>query len=74
MALSLGRLRRQGFAVSAVLLAFNEIERIDSAGPLIAQGIPVRALSDEERTVSVLRASARDAPLRSFPALSGLIL
>jgi uncharacterized repeat protein (TIGR01451 family) len=48
MAVSLGRLRRQGFAVNAVLLAFNEIERIDSAGPLIAEGIPVRALSDEE--------------------------
>ena len=31
-----------------MLLAFNEVERIDSAGPLIAQGIPVRALSDEE--------------------------
>jgi uncharacterized repeat protein (TIGR01451 family) len=48
MAVSLGRLRRQGFAVNAVLLAFNEVERIDSAGPLIAEGIPVRALSDEE--------------------------
>jgi hypothetical protein len=47
-AITLGRLRRQGFAVSAVLLAFNDVERIDSAGPLIAQGIPVRALSDEE--------------------------
>jgi uncharacterized protein (DUF58 family) len=47
-AVSLGRLKRQGFAVSAVLLAFDEVERIDSAGPLIAEGIPVRALSDEE--------------------------
>ena len=48
MAASLGRLKRQGFAVSAVLLAFDEVERIDSAGPLIAEGVPVRALSDEE--------------------------
>jgi uncharacterized repeat protein (TIGR01451 family) len=48
MAVSLGRLKRQGFAVSTVLLAFDEIERIDSAGPLIAEGLPVRALSDEE--------------------------
>ena len=48
MAVSLGRLKRQGFAVSVVLLAFDEVERIDSAGPLIAQGLPVRALSDEE--------------------------
>jgi uncharacterized protein (DUF58 family) len=48
IAVSLGRLKRQGFAVNAVLLAFNEVERIDFAGPLIAEGIPVRALSDEE--------------------------
>jgi uncharacterized repeat protein (TIGR01451 family) len=48
IAVSLGRLKRQGFAVNAVLLAFNEVERIDFAGPLIAEGIPVRALSDED--------------------------
>jgi uncharacterized protein (DUF58 family) len=47
MALALGHLKRQGFAVSVVLLAFNEIERIDSAGPLLAEGLPVRSLSDE---------------------------
>jgi uncharacterized repeat protein (TIGR01451 family) len=47
MALALGHLKRQGFAVSVVLLAFDEIERIDSAGPLLAEGLPVRALSDE---------------------------
>ncbi len=33
--------------MSVVLLAFDEIERIDSAGPLLAEGLPVRALSDE---------------------------
>jgi uncharacterized repeat protein (TIGR01451 family) len=48
IAVSLGRLKRQGFAVNAVLLAFDAIERIDSAGPLIAERIPVRSLSDEE--------------------------
>ncbi len=48
IAVSLGRLKRQGFAVNAVLVAFDELERIDSAGPLIAEGIPVRSLSDEE--------------------------
>ena len=48
MALALGQLKRQGFAVSVVLLAFDEIDRIDSGGPLIAEGLPVRALSDEE--------------------------
>ncbi len=46
-ALTLGRLKRQGYAVSVVLLAFDEIERIDNAGLLIAQGIQVRAISDE---------------------------
>ena len=48
MALALGHLKRQGFAVNVVLLAFDEVERIDSAGPLLAQGLPVRSLSDEE--------------------------
>ena len=46
-AVTLGRLKRQGYAVSVVLLAFDEIERIDGAGLLIAQGLAVRALSDE---------------------------
>ncbi|WP_406698255.1 DUF58 domain-containing protein [Singulisphaera sp. Ch08] len=46
-ALALGRLKRQGFAVSVVLLAFDEVERIDGAGLLIAQGLAVRAVSDE---------------------------
>jgi uncharacterized protein (DUF58 family) len=47
MAVALGRLKRQGFAVNVVLLAFDEVERIDWAGPLLAEGLPVRALSDE---------------------------
>ncbi len=47
MAVALGHLKRQGFAVSVVLLAFDEVERIDSAGPLLAQGLQVRSLSDE---------------------------
>jgi uncharacterized protein (DUF58 family) len=47
MALSLGHLKRQGFAVSVVILAFDEVERIDSADPLLAQGLQVRAVSDE---------------------------
>jgi uncharacterized repeat protein (TIGR01451 family) len=48
MAVALGHLKRQGFAVSVVLVAFNEVERIDSAAPLLAEGLPVRALSDEQ--------------------------
>jgi uncharacterized repeat protein (TIGR01451 family) len=48
MALALGHFRRQGFAVSVILLAFDEVERIDSAGPLLAQGLQVRSVSDEK--------------------------
>jgi uncharacterized repeat protein (TIGR01451 family) len=48
MAVALGHLKRQGYAVSVVLLAFDELDRIDSAGPLLAEGLPVRSLSDEE--------------------------
>jgi hypothetical protein len=47
IAVSLGHLKRQGFAVSVILLAFDEIERIDNAGPLLAHGLPVRSVSDE---------------------------
>jgi uncharacterized protein (DUF58 family) len=47
MAVALGHLKRQGFAVSVVLIAFDELERIDSAGPLLAQGLSVRSVSDE---------------------------
>jgi hypothetical protein len=47
-ALALGRLKRQGFAVAVVLLAFDEIERVDGAGPLIAQGLDVRCVSDRD--------------------------
>jgi uncharacterized repeat protein (TIGR01451 family) len=47
MAVALGHLKRQGFAVSVVLLAYDEIERIDFAGPLLAEGLPVRSVSDE---------------------------
>jgi uncharacterized repeat protein (TIGR01451 family) len=48
MAAALGHLKRQGFAVSVVLIAFDEFDRIDSAGPLLAEGIQVRSVSDEE--------------------------
>jgi hypothetical protein len=47
-ALTLGHLKRQGFAVNVVLVAYDEVERIDWAGPLLAQGIAVRSLSDEQ--------------------------
>ena len=39
-----GTSKRQGFAVSVVLMALDEIDRIDSAGPLLAEGLAVRAV------------------------------
>jgi uncharacterized repeat protein (TIGR01451 family) len=47
MALALGHLKRQGFAVSVVMVAFDELERIDFSGPLLAEGLAVRCVSDE---------------------------
>ncbi len=52
MALALGHLKRQGFAVSIVLVAFDELERIDCASPLLAEGLSVRSLSDEKELSS----------------------
>ncbi len=52
MAMALGQLKRRGFAVSVVLMALDEIDRIDSAGPLLAEGLAVRALSDEQELYS----------------------
>ncbi len=42
----------QGFAVSIVLVAFDELERIDCASPLLAEGLSVRSLSDEKELSS----------------------
>jgi uncharacterized repeat protein (TIGR01451 family) len=47
MALALGHLKRQGFAVSVIMVAFDELERIDFSGPLLAEGLPVKCVSDE---------------------------
>jgi hypothetical protein len=47
MALALGHLKRQGFAVSVVLIAFDELERIDFSAPLIGENLPVKCVSDE---------------------------
>jgi uncharacterized repeat protein (TIGR01451 family) len=45
--LALGNLRRQGFAVSAVLVMFTEEERTRAHGRLLAEGVGVRHFNDE---------------------------
>jgi uncharacterized repeat protein (TIGR01451 family) len=47
MALALGHLKRQGFAVSVVMVAFDELERVDFSGPLLAENLPIKCVSDE---------------------------
>jgi uncharacterized repeat protein (TIGR01451 family) len=44
---ALGQLRRRGFAVSAVLVAFDAVEQIDHGAHLMAEGIPFRTVGDE---------------------------
>jgi uncharacterized repeat protein (TIGR01451 family) len=45
--LALGNLRRQGFAVTAVLVMFTEEERTRAHGRLLAEGVAVRHFHDE---------------------------
>ena len=50
--------------VSVVLLAFDEIDRIDSAGPLAGRVSPFPSLSDEDELYRFLRDPARDPALK----------
>lgn len=52
---TLGSLKRQGYAVTAVLNLYEEYNFAQAAGPLIAQGIDVQQLKDEASIVSVCR-------------------
>ena len=59
-AVALGSLRRRGYAVSAILVAYDPHEFAELSKPLAAQRIEVRQLSDEASiptlcTRSVLR-------------------
>ncbi len=45
---ALGNLRRRGFAVSAVLVTFDENQAIDCLGRLVAMGIDARRVTSEE--------------------------
>ena len=46
---------RQGFAVTAVINAYEEDEFAFASGPLLAYGIPTRHLKDETAVVEVCR-------------------
>jgi len=47
-AIALGNLRRQGYAVSAILIQFDTWGFQEAAGRLLAQGIETRQVIDEE--------------------------
>jgi uncharacterized protein (DUF58 family) len=52
-AIALGNLRRQGFAVSAILNVFDDYQFSQAAGRLLAQGIDARHLKDEQSIVTI---------------------
>ena len=54
-AIALGELRRQGFAVTAVINVYEEDDFAHASGPLLAAGIPTRHLKDEAGVVEVCR-------------------
>ncbi|MCA9119044.1 MAG: DUF58 domain-containing protein [Planctomycetaceae bacterium] len=55
IAITLGGLRRQGYAVTAILNLYDEYDFAQAAGPLISQGIDVQHLKDEMSIVNVCR-------------------
>lgn len=54
-AIALGELRRQGYAITAVINAYEEDDFAHASGPLLAYDIPTRHLKDEAAVVEVCR-------------------
>jgi uncharacterized protein (DUF58 family) len=54
-AVALGNLKRQGFAVTAIISVYEEYEFAQAAGPLLAQGIETRQLKDEPSIANLCR-------------------
>ncbi len=54
-AIALGELRRQGYAITAVINTYAEDDFAHASGPLLAYGIPTRHLKDETAVVEVCR-------------------
>ena len=56
MAISLANLKRQGYAVTAIISVYDEFDFAQSSGPLLAAGIPTQHLRDESAISTVCRA------------------
>jgi uncharacterized protein (DUF58 family) len=56
-AIALANLRRQGYAVEAVLNVYDEHEFAQASGPLLAVGIPTHHLRNESAVATVCRQS-----------------
>ncbi len=54
-AVALGNLRRQGFAVEAIVVAYYDHEFEKAAGNLLAEGVPPRQLRDREGIATMCR-------------------
>ena len=54
-AISLGSLRRQGYAVSAILNLWDEYDFAQASGPLLAEGIQTHHLKDESAVEAMCR-------------------
>ena len=52
-AIALGELRRQGYAITAVINTYEDEDFAHAAGPLLAYGIPTRHLQDEAAVVAI---------------------
>jgi len=57
-AVTLGNLRRRGFAVTAILNLFNELDFAAASGRLLAEGIEAHHLKDRAEIVTICRHSA----------------
>jgi uncharacterized protein (DUF58 family) len=55
MAIALGNLKRQGYAVTAVISVYDEFDFAQASGPLLAVGIPTQHLRDESAVATVCR-------------------
>ena len=55
-AISLGNIKRRGFAVSAILNVFETYDFADASAPLLAQGIETRHLREEADIATICRA------------------
>lgn len=54
-AIALGNLKRQGYAVTAILSIYDEFDFAQAAGPLLAAGIETHQLRDEHQISTVCR-------------------